>query len=156
MVRWPSARGPCAAWSSTPCGPDPRPKHHGSRPLGPGTGCSKAGPGPVAQGASGRRSWCLTPAACFLDLGIDPNQDPRSALIGRRRLRVGPWALDLGSWSVAFEARMKLPTIFSALLSNKGRAQGAGGPFRGDGGPPAADAPKTNSPSNPRPRSLRV
>lgn len=68
-------------------------------------------------------------AAWFSDLGprgLSANQGPRTKLKGRRRLHGGPWTL-------AFVAPMKLPTIFSALLSNKGRSQGAGGPFRGDG-----------------------
>ena len=65
-------------------------------------------------------------------------------------------SMDRGSWSVPLEAQMKLPTILSTHPSTKARSQAAGGPFRGDGGPPTADAPKTNGPSNPGPRSLRA
>ena len=96
-------------------------------------------------------------AAWLSDLGprsLSANRGPRAELIGHQRFA---WrSADLGSWSVPLEAGMKLPTILSAHPSTKARSQAAGGPFRGDGGPPTADAPKTNGPSNPGPRSLRA
>ena len=73
-------------------------------------------------------------------------RQPRPTDEGYRSAALAWRCADLGSWSVALEAPMKLPTIFSALPSTKAGSQAAGGPFRGGLGAPHSRCPQDKRP----------